>query len=66
MTHFVGGPLHGTPVPFKQQMQYRIMSGRVHYIRRVAPGGRVDYPIYGMLETNVEKLLAEIYSTEDV
>ena len=66
MSHFIGGLSHGLMVPIILQNDYRIMVGPVHYIRRVASCGRVDFVIYGMSEPNVEKLLAQIYSTEDV
>lgn len=66
MTHFIGGPAHGEPVPPKLHNVYRILVGRVHYIRRVSACGRVDFVIYGMSEANVAVLVAEIYSTEDV
>lgn len=66
MTHFIGGPSHGTPVSPKLRNVYRILVGRVHYIRRVSTCGRVDFVIYGMLDTHVDALLHEIYSTEDV
>jgi len=66
MTHFIGGPMHGVYVPSNKHSAYRIMIGVVHYIRRVDSTGRVDFAIYGMNDANVQQLLAEIYSTEDV
>lgn len=66
MSHFIGGPNHAAPVPAARLNDYRIMVGKVHYMRRVDSSGRVDFAIYGMLDTNVELLLSEIYSTEDV
>jgi len=66
MSHFIGGPMQGALVPNKLQSDYRIMVGPVHYIRRMANCGRVDFAIYGMLDAYVEKLLTDIYSTEDV
>lgn len=66
MTHFVGGPMNGALVPIILLNDYRIMVGPVHYMRRVAGCGRVDFAIFGMADKYVEALLDEIYSTEDV